>query len=350
MEKVTFLLGAGASAKALPVVKEIPTRLKLFRDFIHDNRSAMEDVLEGGQKQKDIEEQFLQDCDEIINLLNNKIHSSIDTYAKRLRLTAPRSNKATKKYNGLKAILSSFFIYEQLINRADSRYDSFLASILGESHTDFPKNVRILTWNYDFQLEKAFSVYSGKSKISENQQELFVFESGRQWMEIDNFGIYKLNGTTNFINKSNNGNNLRYVCDDFNSQPDIELVKKFINIYNGFIYNAAKVRPSLSFAWESDWENETREFLEKAALSINNTKTLVVIGYSFPFFNRQVDRKMIAALGNGLSKVYIQDLDADAVADNFSSVLPNIMYQDGPRAPTIITKNSVEQFFLPPEL
>ena len=69
MSKVTYLFGAGASALALPVVKDIPSRLHMFRSLVHDNRTATNDVMAGGVKRVEAEENFLNECDEIINLL-----------------------------------------------------------------------------------------------------------------------------------------------------------------------------------------------------------------------------------------------------------------------------------------
>lgn len=350
MSKITYLLGAGASANALPVVKNIPQKLALFRNFIHDNRSGLNDILDGGKSIRELEDEFLHECDEIIDLLNKKFHASIDTYAKRLRLTSPHTQSALKKYKRLKGVLSTFFIHEQLNNPVDYRYDSFLASILGDSHTDFPKNLNILTWNYDFQFEKAYSTYSGKSRISENQSELMVFESGRYWMDIGNFGIFKLNGTTNTYKIKDGRPNLNYLLDDFIPKPNKEQVEKYIRLYNNVLYKDSSVRSSLSFAWESDWENETRNFIEKTLMAIRNTEILVVIGYSFPFFNRGLDKKIFQSFGDSLKRIYIQDTNSDAVAESVESILPDLTPISRSSKVQIIQKSSVEQFFLPPEL
>ncbi len=348
--KITFLFGAGASANALPVVNKIPSSLTEFRDLYHDNRSGLEVILEGGVVQKEAENSFVRECDKIIELLVKKQHASVDTYAKRLRLTAPYDSNAIRKYRGLKAILSSFFITKQFKSPVDYRYDSFLASILGNSHTDFPEHVRIITWNYDYQLELAFSMYSGKNTVSENQSLLRVNEIGRTDVDSNQFSIFKLNGTTNFIKKNNGIDEVKYVYDSFSPPNDRDLCLKFTTLYNNVINDADNVRSSLSFAWESGWGNDTQEFLEKTENAIKDTNTLVVIGYSFPFFNRNVDKRLISAMGTSLKKVYIQDRNAGNVATNFASVLPAHFSYGTIPDPEVIKKTWVDQFFLPPEL
>jgi hypothetical protein len=47
------------------------------------------------------------------------------------------------------------------------------------------------------------------------------------------------------------------------------------------------VRPDITFAWEkSDIEEKVRKTLE-------GTNTLVIIGYSLPYFNREIDHKSL---------------------------------------------------------
>jgi hypothetical protein len=347
-KKITYLFGAGSSANCLPIVKDIPGRLWGFRNFLLNNRLNLEDNLFGGMKQKDVEEEIIIRSTEIVELLNNKHHASIDTYAKRLRINAPFSNNAREAYNGLKAILSCFFIYEQMQNKVDYRYDSFFASMLSDSHTEFPENVRILTWNYDFQFEKAYSLYSGENSLSGNQSLLRVFQSGNLPRDTNGFGVYKLNGTTSFIIKKPFEPELRNLHDSLDSFDIKELIQEFTVLYNNATKNSEKIHPTLSFAWESDWSERTRKFLEKTEEAVDETEILVVIGYSFPFFNRKTDRRMINTMERTLKKVYIQDKYPNTVIDSFKSIITDYVVRSN--AIDIEPISSYEQFFLPPEL
>src|SRR5215217_3118752 len=97
MAKVTYLIGAGASAGCLPVVSQIPERLLDFYKFVHDNRSGSEEEgFEFGYTLKQMEDDFLQELQVIID--ESKNHQSIDTYAKKLRINAAKEDEKMQKY------------------------------------------------------------------------------------------------------------------------------------------------------------------------------------------------------------------------------------------------------------
>ena len=210
---ITYLLGAGASYNALPIVEKIPDRLKAFANAfkINDFEFTIKNEQKSNIAEKHlfrfntIEEQrneyikIKRFYEDIIWLKDESSrHSSVDTFAKKLFLQGQK--QSLKK---LKFILSCFFIYEQTL-QFDKRYDSFYASILDNIST-LPNNLKILSWNYDSQLEIGYSnfTYAG---INYTRKTLNVITK-----EIENisenqknkFAIYKLNGTTNFIDDKN---------------------------------------------------------------------------------------------------------------------------------------------------
>ena len=74
-----------------------------------------------------------------------------------------------------------------------------------------------------------------------------------------------------------------------------------------------------------------------------DTEQVVLIGYSFPFFNRQTDREIMGNMAN-LKKIYVQNMNADEVESSLLAILPegkNIEIEK-------IYKCS--QFYLPNEL
>jgi hypothetical protein len=206
MNKVTYLFGAGASAKCLPTVAKIPERLLSFYYFLDENKTGSQETVEfGGITIQQMEDDLISECRDLIEQV--KKHQSVDTYAKKLRIRATRSGMEKIKYLKLKIILSSFFIYEQLVNPIDDRYDAFFASILGDSDIYFAQNLRILSWNYDFQFEKAYSLYSNEQTLANNQYKLNVFPSTADMhLYQDSFSIFKLNGTTGFYSKNRRTN------------------------------------------------------------------------------------------------------------------------------------------------
>lgn len=100
-------------------------------------------------------------------------------------------------------------------------------------------------------------------------------------------------------------------------------------------------RPHLSFAWESSEKQD--QLMEAIRQTTSDTESVVVIGYSFPFFNREIDRAIFAGMPN-LKTVYIQDPNPEAAEPSLKAVLPEdvnikIEYQ-----------KDCTQFYLPREL
>ena len=84
-----------------------------------------------------------------------KDHATIDTYARKLYLT-----KRYRDLERLKSLLCAFFLWEQLEHRPDGRYDTFLANVLDNQTLNIPEEISIISWNYDSQIELAFSSYN----------------------------------------------------------------------------------------------------------------------------------------------------------------------------------------------
>jgi len=151
MGNVTYLFGAGASCQCLPVVKEFDSRFEQFRD-------ELQKLLDGQVPSLPDLPQFnyaeiLKEIIELVNIFlpDIKAHASVDTFAKKLTI-----QQRWNDYYWLKIILSLYFMYEQRGDRKDERYDTFFAAILGQSASPVNDNIRILSWNYDIQFEKAY--------------------------------------------------------------------------------------------------------------------------------------------------------------------------------------------------
>ena len=332
--KVTYLLGAGASKNALPLVKEFPERLEKFMtdcmeilsfDPNKDKIIRMSD----NEKRKAIQNHLI--ISDLKWLLEKvKKHASIDTYAKKLFVT-----ESTQELYKLKMLLILFFAYEQ-INNLDDRYDSFIAAIINEKN-EISNSIRIMSWNYDYQFEKAFSEYRQISKIDIIQEILNIapsknIENPRKLID-DIFEIIKLNGTTAVMERDNTMEVIN-IFEDFSDQsPTIKKARL------EQFYGNKKIYPLVNFAWES---NHNQDYLTKAVEIAKLTTVLVVIGYSFPFFNREIDRKIIRSIPNlDKLKIYIQDINPENIIDRLSSIIDS---------KNIIPIKDVEQFYLPPEL
>lgn len=228
-------------------------------------------------------------------------------------------------------MLSIYFIIEQIINKPDSRYDTFLANIL-TSNIEIPERIRILTWNYDSLFEIAFNEYKNQIGSPRDIGCYSLYDNDLTTTP----SIFKVNGTASFkdwwslTNVKNKSNKLSK-----------EVVDKIIKAYKDNV-------SLLSFAWENTEHKNSNTAIKTFIQGIQYASTLVVIGYTFPFFNRLVDKEIIGSLNN-LKKIYIQDPKANEVAQSIDAVLAS--YQKPPINPlSIIPITNCEQFFLPPEL
>lgn len=139
MSKIIYYIGAGASygkrqtinrgtpeeevilSEGLPVVAEIPNRIRKFRQFIsdcvinHDLYYEFKGIFR--TKGDDIERQrqeMLRDIDELIEGIIN--HATIDTYAKKLCLIRDH-----RRFKTLKNVLCAYFVWEQLDHAVDQK-------------------------------------------------------------------------------------------------------------------------------------------------------------------------------------------------------------------------------------
>jgi SIR2-like domain len=285
MSKITYLLGAGASCNALPLVNNFKDRLKSFFNkniwedlqirFQIEKTSAHELFPYNGQYGKD----FMESISWLINVADK--HASIDTYAKKLFVR--NDNDALKELNKLKSTLSCYFLLEQSLKPVDKRYDNFFASILTPvaGIPKLPKDVNIITWNYDTQLEKSYEGFCSNLEIA--------FE---KFLQSKN--IIRLNGSCGFPYAIET-KYLGY------TEFSIDFLESVIQLYDKFMNPLEpKFRPGISFAWgKKDIEDKVKQELQ-------GTTTLVIIGYSLPYFNREIDQMIINAMRPTLVKIFIQ--------------------------------------------
>ena len=287
----------------------------------------------------------IDDWEEARKNLSQRLHrlhvfceqnATIDTYAKKLVL-----KKRQDKFKELEQLLALFFIYLQLQNYPDTRYDTFLANIL-EPNLHFPQNIRVISWNYDSQFEIAYSEYDEKG-------ELRVGAKNTRF-NVD-YEIIKINGTATFDNQISIATLRKEIWEKIwaiKDEPDrsVQLqrdqtwVLYFVYLYQLYMVGK-KDNTHLSFAFDSSEPSE--KILNRIDKIISQTDALVIIGYTFPFFNREIDRKMLQNL-KPEAKVYIQDKYPNRIKQNFKAVKPEIPEEQ------IDTKDDTDQFFLPPEL
>lgn len=275
---ILYYLGAGASCQVLPLASEFANRLSKFaaelenagpKDMYGDPKPTPDDPLWGRSR-----DTFLK----AIGWLSQETsrHASVDTFAKKLFFRRDRGS--LKK---LKAALSAYLVVEQSKRPVDMRYDAFLATLLelGEDrYPRLPENIRIITWNYDTQLEKAFYGFCEDDK--------YVFEN-----ITSNDHIYKINGCC-APGKAG-----------LSKTPDAPAWEAGIRLYEEFMADSSTIDIDIRFAWEET----TDRILSNTRLRIQNLSTVVLIGYSFPYFNREIDAAIFSILSDSnMHRIYLQ--------------------------------------------
>jgi hypothetical protein len=350
MEKVVYLLGAGASygrknRRSLPIVNEIPEFILNTIENLKGHRQGL-----NGQETFGIDNlpnfNYALILDEIIKdlqwLHDNSInHSSIDTFAKKLSI-----KNDTELLEKLKITTSIFFTILQVTKPVDLRYDAFLASIM-KSLSHFPNNIKILSWNYDHQLETAYSDFREINLIPQLQFHLNTYskynENSNENHLPNEFGYYKLNGIAAFGDV--HGFKNKYFLEKVSKSLTIVELKDIITAFQ--MYKIDKKASSLlSFAWE---EEKTKSIVSTAKEGIKNATVLVIIGYSFPFFNREVDRELFKDLKT-LKKIYIQDYAPENIKPRVTELFSKHFEDQESSSPEIIPYEDITQFLVPPEL
>lgn len=358
MKKLTYIIGAGASAEALPVVSNFNERLEMFIFLL-----------------KEYVEQDIYY--ELFTLMNNiKNHSTVDTYAKKLYLQD--KSLGQPEYRRMINLISSYFIFEQLkkganiaqpsnkkikeffdelktdtdihlsyVNDLDIRYDAFFAAILKHDNKDkiiVPPEINVISWNYDSQFEKAYMNYTG-CKYDETLEHLNVIGAyGRDFHNVPKSTFVKLNGMAGFVtDKLKCGELFDY---SINRLDDISMTILAETVSN----KHANYETSIRYAWIKNSESENA--ILAANTILKNSDIIVVIGYSFPYFNREVDRAIFEnvnvegkyefKVSGKTAKIYIQSPPSsnDQIADAFRSIIPNAVTHP---------YTSVNQFLIPNE-
>lgn len=322
--KITYLFGAGASFGILPIVKDFNDGFLKFANNFNINMSSAEQVLR---------DEFIS-CAEDVG-----VHSSVDTYARMLFLSGQR-----EKLRKLKFFLSLYFYFEQRKKGVNVRYDLFFGAIMGGYPGDprLPRNIRILSWNYDSQFELSASKFYKTSNTVEVRSRLPIYPKidGRMFLPsfYEGFLIHKINGSADcqvsHDDKVLSGIPIPSVCGEVGIWNDTAILE-YLKYFEG------QGRQNLfAYSWE---ESPVMDYYRNQALkSIEGSKYLVVIGYSFPTFNRGTDKKFFETIAATVDKIYIQapEKDVDSIIIRAKALL-------GGLRPEIVPITDVDEFYIP---
>lgn len=329
MANITYYLGAGASYYACPILeKQAEMMIKLATYELQ--KYAFQDIFilnlnfTDSEKPKHLIDDNRFEILWHIGYFGKKAqeYNTIDTYARKLFL-----NNEFKELNLLKMSVSVFFdlwenFYQErylslteqasdlsnlnekrdktfYFEKIDKRYKSLFSVLLEKNRNsiELNSNFKFISWNYDLQLEEAFKIFLSdkydKSYESINRILKFKFNNTQN-------DIFHLNGYRGFYSYKTKSDIEIKESDDFEMYWHIidslysETIRKNINFNN-----------HIKYAWEHKIEDD---FLQNASITMKRTDVLVIIGYSFPAFNRKIDQFLFSNLNhNKIKKIIYQD-------------------------------------------
>lgn len=358
MSKVTYLLGAGASYGSRGILP-----LSLQPIINRDGTKAEQGILRGmpilnefpmavSQLQKEVGDLGNEQGNIITEILTHILRISqeyptIDTYSKMLYTT-----KRFEEYEKFKAQITLFFLMWQRSHRHDIRYDSFIASLIDAETGEFPP-MTILSWNYDIQLEMSYSKYfTDRKALWKIWDKLNVCCKSNGSLPKYNaqnpFAFIKLNGSAMYHASEVDKSSLRYPLQDviWNSAEGEQFVDEICLIYKNSqhknILTIPKYVNELSYAWDNFGKEHIKQNIEQRG---EDCETIIIIGYSFPYVNREIDRHIFISMPN-LKTIYIQDVDAINIARRVTAIYEYLQKE----TPKIIPNTDVGQFYIPNEL
>jgi hypothetical protein len=320
-EELTYILGAGASFQSIPDVKTFNKRFDSFVKFLDDSsKTIVQSYPESNNNNIGLKEAL-----KVAKIIaaEFKSHQSFDTYFKKLFHT-----KNLDKLNLSRKIIHLYFLWEHIATIPqikpesddvfwkqaiiDKRYDALIAGLLmpDKDTCNLFCKTNFITWNYDLNLLESIKNY------------FYPEESFREFLKtkikVINEYEWSVDGKISIINMngyfySNLFDEMKFIVrNKGNELLRTKVTKNYFD--NNYSDNDAEL---IKFAWES--ENQVSKV---AAEKINNSKNIVVIGYTFPLYNRLIDYKYFERNILINKKLYIQDPDADNIAeglkDNFN--------------------------------
>jgi hypothetical protein len=347
----TYLLGAGASANTMPVIANFAKRLDEYLKELKEYQFKP-DVFPTGYSEGMCPSEIKNVLQADLALLRDECqsHSSIDTFVRKLYLT-----KNKLQLFKAKAIINDFLLYEQYFRGIDKRYDTFFATILNHDENEnlkLPENINILSWNYDKQIEYSFGQFYDKNDQDSIESFLNIYPR-KEMKPIDRtcFSVVKLNGTIGGRFTENIYNPL--MIDYSRTRNKISARTKELvilnilsrhneltaNITTHNVIELERKNPTILYSWENSPLLDMLKTIRSQAL--NSRHYLIIIGYSFPTFNREIDKIILESITN-LRKIFLQipEKDIKGVEQRLRSLI------DDDTFPIELIPN-IEEFYIP---
>jgi hypothetical protein len=294
--RVAYLMGAGASAQRLPVIANMATVMQEHVEWV---RAQQMDLPKAERKDLDLDKQlsrYIEGLEWVLAQMGKYV--SVDTCA---RWLSPGSNELV----GLKAVLTTFFAIEQHLKGYDPRYEAFVSTMLDFDQDKLHPDMVVLTWNYDQQLPMALSRVRGRQSLRDVMRDhritsLYGFAQGR----MPDFRVLHLNGIAGVFARGGDAP----VHDRINVEdPLVASWGSWMYWFQQIIderFTGSNGGCTFSYAWET-MNSKTNMPWQPLEDRLSDIEKLIVIGYSFPDFNRPVDRRLIKSMG-ALKEIVVQ--------------------------------------------
>lgn len=278
---ITYLTGAGASANSIPTVSTFFS-CDTSINFIEGLKIASKKHL--GNRRSQIAIELIKEFESASR------SSSPDTHASSIR-------HFEERYVNFKSIIASIVLLSEFKSGLDRRYDNLFHALIDE-----PKKLDLsseksafITWNYDSQLETALSVRTNCSiHILKNK---LYSES----YSTDKISIIKLNSKALQADSIGSENSkIQYNLGGFNGDTIEQRFADYLVELSHAGNN--KLHEMINYSWDRRGANDA---LTDACRIMNETTELVIIGYSFPSFNRIEDYELLNSLHSD-AIIYLQ--------------------------------------------
>ncbi len=286
MARVAYLFGAGASANALPVVAQIAARIEAQLAWLDSKENELPEKPLGQGLENYTHGRALKDyCSELAELhraLKVNPRLTIDTHARAVQ------RKDRFKARQLKAVMTLFFAVEQqMANAVDWRYDQFFNSLVGTREHRLPGHVVLLTWNYDQQIAMSLGQLTGSDSVlgAMDSHKICTLRSLERSSHRE-YQVLHLNGIAGY----------HWQRDEIPTYDGLYTRRTTTERWHGwlrsfgltfYLQHFQDLHPLLEYAW--DLEDDLEAYLDHAKTPLTDVERLIVVGYSFPAYNRRID-------------------------------------------------------------
>jgi hypothetical protein len=196
--------------------------------------------------------------------------------------------------------------------------------------------VKIITWNYDLQIDYAIQNFVKKTSLNKVKEAYnihpninsFNVKSG-DLINLKEFAVFKLNGNA-FLDPSLNagagGGKTPHDYEIPNTQrSEGSILGDYLNTFDETFPEGKTGSPDtfnyFNFAWEAhDRYTGFNNLIANTKQVLRETRILIIVGYSFPFFNSYIDKQLLSECNP--FEIIIQDLEPETIKKRLLDLVP----------------------------